>query len=262
MTLITLNIWGGSLRKELLQFFWEHKAVDIFCLQEVYYNAAKRISTDDTPVSLDILTDIAQLLPDHKVIFYPVVGEHYGLALLVRKTISINEHNAIKIYNNPTYKGSGPAHSRWLQVAELEIDNQLITIANVHGLWNGQGKGDSPDRLVQSENIVHYLNNINHPVILCGDLNLRPDTKSLQLINQNLRQLNTEYNIRSTRTHWYPKKEPFADYIFISSSVIVNTCYALEEVVSDHKALWVDCHLEKADQEIPFENHQDSFINF
>ncbi|MGE3919855.1 MAG: hypothetical protein AB7F64_02720 [Gammaproteobacteria bacterium] len=47
MKLLSLNIWGGHLKNNLLDFFSINNDIDLFCLQEVYSDANKKVSTDD-----------------------------------------------------------------------------------------------------------------------------------------------------------------------------------------------------------------------
>jgi len=109
---------------------------------------------------------------------------------------------------------------------------------NFHGLWNGMGKGDSDDRLLQSDRVIHFLKTKSHPLVLCGDFNLLPTTKSLKKFEDfGLRNLIAEYGITSTRTSFYKKPEKFADYAFVSSEVILKSFQVLPDEVSDHAAL-------------------------
>lgn len=111
---------------------------------------------------------------------------------------------------------------------------------NVHGLWNGKGKEDSPSRIKQSNKIKQFLHEINEPKILCGDFNLRPDTHSLKIIQGKMRSLIQEYNIQDTRTKHCKKTERFADYVFISSDLTVKNFSLLSDIVSDHAPLLCD----------------------
>ncbi|MDB4984316.1 MAG: Endonuclease [Patescibacteria group bacterium] len=120
-----------------------------------------------------------------------------------------------------------------------------VCILNVHGLWNGQGKGDSDMRMHQSNRIVaalRYLNErFNCEFILAGDFNLAPDTKSVSIIEKfGLRNLITENGISSTRTRHYKKECKYADYMFVSSGITVNQFKVLRNVVSDHAPLYLD----------------------
>ena len=111
---------------------------------------------------------------------------------------------------------------------------------NVHGLWNGNGKTDSPERIKQSQKIREFIDSEEAPKILCGDLNLRPDTESVKILGKGLHNLIQIHNITSTRTSLYPKEERFADYIFTSPEIPINAFQVLEAEVSDHSPLLID----------------------
>lgn len=68
MQLISLNIWGGHIHKPLLEFISRYRDVEVFCFQEVYFNALQKVSSDDKLVSLNIFTDLQAMLPDHQAL--------------------------------------------------------------------------------------------------------------------------------------------------------------------------------------------------
>ncbi len=77
--------------------------------------------------------------------------------------------------------------------------------------------------------------------ILCGDFNLLPETESLQLFERaGLRNLIKEYGITSTRTSFYNKPVPYADYAFITNGVNLIDFKVLPEEVSDHAPLYIE----------------------
>lgn len=237
---MTLNIWGGHVREPLLSFIKSHQHVDIFCFQEVYHNAQIRICDIEMELSLNILSEFQNLLPNHKAYFRPMVNGIYGIAMFVKDTVEVLGEGEFLIYENPDYKGSGPTHSRVLQWLKCQYQNQLYHVINVHGLWNGKGKTDAPERILQSKKIREFLDDLDTSIILCGDLNLRPDTESLKLISDGMRNLIEEYDVISTRTSYYPKEEKFADYIFTCPNVNVSSFAVLEDEVSDHAALLLE----------------------
>src|SRR3989338_577851 len=192
MKILSLNIWGGSCKDKLLDLFEQYQDVDVFCLQEVYHNATVRVSTDDSPVTLDILAQISSKLPNHQVYFCPVVDGVYGIATLVHTRVMVLDHHKYMIHQNPSYAGRGPTHSRFLQHIECEFMHFKFNIVNVHGLWNGNGKTDSAARILQSKNIKEYTNALVTPVIICGDFNLRPDTESMTILNGGMRNVIAE----------------------------------------------------------------------
>jgi endonuclease/exonuclease/phosphatase family metal-dependent hydrolase len=240
MKLLTLNIWGGHIRGPLLDFIKLHQDIDIFCFQEVYHNALNRVSDDDREVHLNIFSELQTVLPNHTAFFRPVVEETYGIGMFVKKEIDVLEEGEIYIHHNPNYRGRGPTHSRNLQWVKCCIDQQNHTILNVHGLWNGQGKTDSPERIAQSQKIREFMQDIRTPKILCGDFNLRPDTQSVKILETDMHNLIQTYRITSTRTSLYPKEEKFADYVFTSPEITVNSFEALKDEVSDHSPLLLD----------------------
>lgn len=240
MKLITLNLWGGHLRVPLLRFIEDYKNIDIFCFQEVYHNAHRIITKQERKLSLNIFSDLKRLLPDHYAIFKPAVDNVYGIAMLLKKDIDILSEGEINIHQKKYHPGIGENHSRNLQWVECRTNNQIYSILNVHGLWNGRGKTDTPDRIAQSQRIRSFMDTINTPKILCGDFNLRPDTASMHLIEEGMHNLITLHNVCSTRTSYYKKHERYADYILTSPTVKINHFSVMKEEVSDHAALYID----------------------
>ncbi len=240
MKIISLNIWGGHLKRKLLDFVEKHKDVDVLCLQEVYYKAQAKITDETRELALDILSDIHNTLPNFQLFFNPVVNNIYGLATLVRSGIAVKNNGEVKIHHNPAYPGIGPTHSRILQYVTCNIDGRIVTIANIHGLWNGKGKGDSPERIKQSMNIKKFADGVDHPLALCGDFNLTPTSKSFQILNDNMQNCIANYNITSTRTSYYTKEERYADYMLLSKDLQINEFKVLADEVSDHSPLLLD----------------------
>lgn len=236
MKLITLNIWGGHVLEPLLNFFENNTDVDIFCLQEVYHQAEWKISRDDRVVYLDIFEQIQEKLPEHQGYFRPAVNGSYGISIFSSRSNNVIDEGEIWIHNTKDYPGMGPAHSRNLQWLKCDKYN----ILNVHGLWNGQGKTDSPERIIQAQNIKKFADSLDTPTILCGDLNLRPDTESMKIIEEGLVNLIREHNIHNTRTRYYPKEERYADYILTSPGICVNRFEVLTDEVSDHAPLLIE----------------------
>lgn len=244
LKLISLNIWGGYIERPLLEYIEKNKDVDIFCFQEVYHKAPVKMSTDDKYPPLDIYDSIQKRLPEHVSYFQPIKEiEGYGIAVFAKKQITVVESGSINVYYNQNYPGSGPSHSRDLQWLKCEMAGKYFYILNFHGLWNGKGKTDSKDRIIQSQKIKEFINSLEYPIVLCGDFNLRPDTESINILKNGMRDLIKEYDIKSTRTLFYKKPEKFADYIFISKDVSVNAFKVLEEDVSDHAPIFLSFSL-------------------
>ena len=127
-----------------------------------------------------------------------------------------------------------------IQYAQFDHEGQPYTICNLHGHWTPSNKGDNEARLEQSYNIKKILDSIEGAKILCGDFNLAPDTKSMKILENDMRNLVKEYKVTSTRSHFYTKEVKFADYIMVSPEVKVKDFKVLQDVVSDHLPLLLE----------------------
>jgi endonuclease/exonuclease/phosphatase family metal-dependent hydrolase len=240
MKLITLNMWGGHIYDPLVEFIKSYREVDIFCLQEVYDDAPEKISTEERKVCLTLFSDLQKLLPHHTGFFGAVVDGVYGNAIFVSNKLEVLDEGNVNIHDNPHYPGRGPTHSRNLQWIQCLVGQHIYSIFNVHGLWNGRGKADSPERIIQSERIRRFIDTLNTPKILCGDFNLRPDTESVKILEAGMTNHITLSHVTSTRTRYYTKPEKFADYIFTSPEVPVKAFSVLPDQVSDHAPLLIE----------------------
>lgn len=188
-------------------------------------------------------SELHTLLPEHDAYFQPTVGKAYGIGIYISKKINVISNGYHMIYENLNYPGHGPTHSRLLQWLKCSLNNKIFYVLNIHGLWNGMGKTDTEARINQSKKIREFMETLNALVILCGDLNLRPDTESIRILGKNMDNLIKKYNIKSTRTNLYLKNEKFADYIFTSQGIKVGNFKVMDDVVSDHAPLFLDFKL-------------------
>jgi len=253
MKILSLNIWGGRAGKEgLLNFLKEQSmTVDVFCLQEVWsapyehYEGASAggLVIQHGDVMTNGLHDIASTLTDFEYFFHPHFMDNYGLMMLVRKSIDVLGSGEYWVHKQKGYMPEGDIghHARNMQYVTLRHGVTDYTICNFHGLWNGKGKTDSEDRILQSNRIVASLSAHTGEVVLMGDFNLLPETESIKLLETaGLRNLITEYGVTSTRTSIYKKPEKFADYAFTSSGVLVKDFTVLPDEVSDHAPLLLE----------------------
>lgn len=253
MKIVTLNTWGGRAGKNgLLAFFEKYKEeVDIFCLQEIWSAAYNHLDghkaggkeIDHSEIMVNGFQEISALLSEFTPHFRPHHGDHYGLLILVKKGIQVEIEGEIFVHKYKGYVPDGDVgnHARNVQFVTMRFNGAPLTVANFHGLWNGQGKGDSEDRLNQSNKIKEFIKTREGNVVLCGDFNLRPDTQSIQIIESTgLKNLIKENGITNTRTSHYTKSEKFADYVFISPSLTVKDFKVLPDEVSDHAPLMLE----------------------
>ncbi len=251
MKLVSLNTWGGRAnKKDVLDFFKRYRNVDIFCLQEVWNGGQhlKNLVTAGVEVKNvmhEFVTDVGEVLYDHVPYFKPHYEGFYGLAVFINKNINVLDEGEVFVYRHKGYI-PGPDedkahHARNIQWLKVETPNGPKFVINFHGLWVRDGKGDNPERLIQSDKIIDFIRDLKEPKILCGDFNLRPDTQSIKKFEEfGFKNLIRDYGIISTRTSLYTKPEKFADYAFVSGDVQINEFKVLPDEVSDHAALYLE----------------------
>lgn len=233
----------------MVDFFHKYSSnTDIFCFQEVYKNEEGiRQLNSEKIVTFDLVSDI---LKDHDGYFedYVAPGDYdkQGLAVFLRKNIEVKNRGELFVYNPPdmSISDSNP-HTLWrnLQYLECNRGGKEFIVANFHGLFDTATKShkdDTPDRLKQSQRVKAWLDKYNYPKILCGDFNLWPNTESMQILEEGMRNLIKEYNIKSTRSAFFNFPNKFADYILVSSNIDVIDFKILDEKVSDHLPLYLE----------------------
>lgn len=226
-------------------FLQRHADTDVFCFQEVYHEAHGKDTIWLDGSNFNFLNDIKAVLTDYDCYYRPHLDDWWGLAMFVKRGTKVLEEGEWYVHK---YKGHNPAievhgyTAKNIQFLKIDLNGSPFYVLNFHGLWNGKGKSDTEERLNQSQKMIECIRALNSEYVLLGDFNLTPDTKSLQMFEQELgcRDLIKEYRITSTRTHLYPKENKFADYAFISSGVNLKKFEVMTDVISDHSPLLVE----------------------
>lgn len=255
MRLVSLNIWGGTVFDDVIGFIKrESEKVDIFCLQEVF---SSQLSESELPERrYNIFQEIEKQLPSFSGYFSPMQDGYdyknridnrisFGLATFVRKGIQVEsfedffifgERNGMEGNNEKTL----PYNAQYIKLFR-DKEKELI-VCNIHGvpLWP---KTDTPERLRQSEIIIDFLKNKNTAKILCGDFNLFPETESLRMLENGMKSLIKEFNIKNTRSIMHKLDEHVSDYVITSPDVMVQKFYLPDIAVSDHLPLVLDFSL-------------------
>ncbi|MEY4722880.1 MAG: hypothetical protein RLZZ324_393 [Candidatus Parcubacteria bacterium] len=251
MRIITLNTWGGRALHPLLDFFRRHAATtDVFCLQEVLETNQLHVEErhPEEHVRWDLFTQIRKQLPGFEGSFaaYDDDPNRMSQAIFFRGDLPVKTIADSIVYKPETMieHGSYVITPRKIQSITVEHGGKELMIANFHGLWNGGPKTDAPERLEQSRRVKEYLDMHEGPAVLCGDFNLLPDTESLAIMAEGMRDLVRESGVTSTRTPLYrhhddPETPKFADYILLSPELAVKEFEVMKDVASDHAALRV-----------------------
>jgi len=241
MRLISLNLWRGKLLDPLIDFLKrEAPATDIFCFQEMI-NSLSNASRE-----IDIFSTIAKSLPGFQGFFEAAQDEgngiEMGLATFIKRTDAIDKEGDFFVYRtrNAMVDQDGKTLGKNVQFVQFPKNGKEYAVVNFHGLWTGDGREDTEDRIEQSKKLKGFLDALGGVKIICGDFNLTLNTQSMGILDKNMKNLIRDYGITSTRNHFFPYPDKFCDYILVDKDLKVNDFRVLEDEVSDHLALLVD----------------------
>jgi len=241
MRIISLNIWLGKLKDPLIAFLQrEAPKTDIFCFQEMKSSFGR--SPED-----DLFSVVARSLPGFQGFFEATQDEErateIGLATFIKRAETIDKEGDFFVYRtrNAMVGSDGRTMGRNAQFIEFPKSGKEYTIVNFHGLWSGEERLDSDDRIEQSKRLKELFNTLGGTKIVCGDFNLTKDTKSLAILDDGMRNLIKENSVTSTRPErYFPYPDKFCDYILVDKDVTVNSFKVLQDEVSDHLPLVMD----------------------
>jgi hypothetical protein len=167
MRLICLNTWGGRAGSEkLLAFLDSHRDADLICLQEVWsgpYENLQGVAAGAAPLSqAEVMVygkqAISALVDSHRTFFHPHCLNNYGLMTLVSKRLEVVDSGDVFVHRERGFlpQGNLGLHARNIQFVSVAAPAGRFSVMNFHGLWNGQGKGDSDERIAQSRRILAF----------------------------------------------------------------------------------------------------------
>lgn len=265
MKLISLNVGLFEENNSKLKQFFESQQPDIICLQEVTRridkNALEKYMSKDPIDEVTSNLDYSFFAPDWvmdgfevknfhgKDLFKFDLGGFVEFGKYIKSKFKIVRGHSIFIQNSfslitTDYWDRWPEDDcKSIQLVDLILDNgQKLRILNYHGIWSKE-KMDSELTLKASQMINDLAKDVNYPVIICGDFNLFPNTKSMLNLKNNFISLVDEFNIKTTRPSsdlLSNKKRNIVDYIFVSKDIKVDKFEVLDSEVSDHFPLILD----------------------
>jgi endonuclease/exonuclease/phosphatase family metal-dependent hydrolase len=239
---------------------------DVLCLQEVTRTGGARsdwLAYRDHDVDLaqraDLFEEIKAVLPGHDAFFSPTArGEvfdgddrilsEFGLATFVRKTYPVIAQ-AMAFVHGEFLADSWGLHPRARNAHCIRLFDYAggfsITIAQMHGLRDLAGKGDTSERRAQADALAALVRRVRQGeerLVVCGDFNVLPDSITFEALSAfGLVDLVTSRGHRDTRTSYYSKEPRFADYMLATPAVeVIAFDVVAEPEVSDHRALLLD----------------------
>lgn len=249
VTIVTLNAWAGRALYPYAKFVERHSATTaLFAFQEMM-DAPQELVDKERPgeyIYGDLLNMTRRMLNGDFVMRSTRSASRSGIfqASFMNRRIGLEGVHVHDVYvpAQAVDTGSHVVSVRQMLVTVHALNGRHIAIANVHGLWNGGGKGDCPERLEQSRSIRTALDALGMPWMIVGDLNLDPVTESMRILEEGARNLTKEQGVTCTRTPLYrhyhdPSYGNVADYVIASPGIEVESFDVLPDIASDHAAL-------------------------
>lgn len=238
---LSLNIWKGNLIQPLVSFL-KQAAPDICALQEVYNGTGQGLAEKYRAFSL-----IKHQLQFEYAAFAPAfldvtTSDHVenGNAIFSKYPLLLHETTFYDVpygryYDLPSRYETCP---RNLQHATVQVNSSSLHVFNTHGIYGLSGE-DNPRRLQMSQTILRQIRG-KERVILAGDFNLPPQTRTIRMIEKHLKSvfagsLQTTFNMKRKENLDYA--EVVVDMIFASPNlrVVSRRCPMVD--VSDHLPL-------------------------
>jgi hypothetical protein len=252
MKLVSLNTWGAGQG----QIFFDYiktlgQTAHIFCFQEVF-SAGKGAPQISHGWRMFLLDELKNILPDFTAYFeakssgfaddslqkvsWPV---SHGMTVFVKNSLGVKRY-LVKIIADSVLEGAPPVEGLVkAQVFKIDSPRGEFNLINFHGLSRPGDKLDTPARIEQSQELLNIAGALPKlPVIICGDFNLELETTSIKMLERHYINLIREYKVDNTRNEvsWklFDQKQHFADFIFVSSEIRVNSFEVPYNEISDH----------------------------
>ncbi|RTK95100.1 hypothetical protein EKI60_01445 [Candidatus Saccharibacteria bacterium] len=244
---IQVNAWLGHLMYPLFELL-EQEDPDVVCLQEILSNEKRNPLFESFSIQQRLSEKFAYhyFSPTYK---FPAFGEQVGMGNLI-----LSKH---PLSNQRTHFVSGKFEEsqtisnyvlniRNAQLCTVDIAGSTFTMVNHHGFHDLDPAGTA-ESLACMQKLIDELKQVRGPIIMCGDFNVQPDSAAIQAIHSQLplKNLTTEYGLETTLSPIFRVKDiqVSADYIFVSPEIHVSNFQASDRIVSDHKALILECTL-------------------
>jgi endonuclease/exonuclease/phosphatase family metal-dependent hydrolase len=247
LKIIQVNIWQGKLGQQIIDFLQAEKP-DFVCMQEV--NDLEGRSGYKFFATLDEIKTEAGFKQAFMSATYSTRYMEreleYGNAILSKlplvSTKTIFTLGEYRRHFDVTQEDGNDGNNRTLQHTTVDIDGKALHILNHHGFWVHASKAGNDETFRQMGVIAKTIDLLDGPIILCGDFNLAPNSKSLGLINDKLTNLSIVNKLQRTYNQFSAVQE-VCDYIFVNDQVKVQHFEMSEALISDHKALILEFSL-------------------
>jgi endonuclease/exonuclease/phosphatase family metal-dependent hydrolase len=242
--LIQLNAWGGRLEFPI-EFYLGEENPDILCLQEaISFGAGSGtglfITTENIQSKFGL--SFEAFAPSFSFRYMKGVAK-FGNGIFSKQPIMKSESVFTYLEHQDDFMwGEHNNNMRNFVHAEIDANGKTVHVLTHHGYWLHEHKNGNDETLRQMGILADYIEGLDGPVILTGDFNLAPGSKSLTRLNTLLTNLTLKEKLETTRSVLTTKTEA-CDYIFVNDMVKVKSFKPSDRIVSDHKALELEFDL-------------------
>lgn len=240
--LIQLNMWQGRILWQVTRFL-EQEQPDILCLQEAY-------SSKDPAPQLDLFASVEAIqkaLPDLQYWFfaplysYLVDGQRVTAGNAIGSRYPIHDEQIVFVHGAYTEDQQPVPNTRNLQSCRLGLDNGAsVSILNHHAYWELDPHG-SAESLAKMQRVKEIAATLPRPLIVTGDMNVLPESETMQVFKGMLEDLTETHHLETTLTvlaRAFNRNNIVAcDHVLVSDDVQVHDFKASDTIVSDHKPL-------------------------
>jgi len=241
-----LNIYMGKWLDNLIDYL-KKEDFDILCFQEV---SGGRISfhRDNTFQKIIDLGYDGEISVNWRLKGYEhsFIGNatffKRSFTLLEKTEVWLREYREIEDPKNRESRNDPKASLSLL----LEKGGVKLRVVNAHLAWTPTPH-DSKEKIRQATLFYEYLKTIKSPFLITGDFNVEKHTEVVKMINKIGRNLTSENNVTNTlnsRLHKAPHLFPpglAVDYIYISKDIKVEKFEVIDQDLSDHLGLYLEC---------------------
>lgn len=266
--LLCLNVSLFDDNNAKLEKFLKEEKSDIICLQEVTRKVDE--SSHDAFISKKIIDSATSQLSNEfyapnwslkdfwqenfhgKELFEHDFGGVVEFGNYVRSKYKIVQAKDIFVQGSfayitdwDTFAAHPGEEQRNVQIVDVQIGKQMLRILNYHGIWSKDKKGTSRTEAA-SKFLLELVSEVTYPTVLCGDFNLFPDTKSIQMLKEKFVSLVDKYKITHTRPQYNElssSKRNVVDYMFVTKDIAVDSFTVIDSDVSDHFPLLLEFHI-------------------
>jgi hypothetical protein len=213
MRVVFFNIWHGTVWTELEPFIRkEAPRTDVFGFLETDPKIREKLN--------NLLVDFNSITSEG---ILNNEGVEESRSLYVKSGVGIVDFVHINPFVNKADDTGGFTKFR------LNNESKEFYLVLIHGKTCPGDKLDTPVRIDQSSKIIDSVSDSDRPVIIGGDFNLLPDTKSIEMFElAGYRNLIKEFNVKETRNHYCWDQfrdgsdfveQHFADYCFVNKYI-------------------------------------------